>query len=226
MTKKILVCDDEPAIRSLLSYNLKKEGFIVVEAETGKEAIQRATTDAFDVILLDIMLPDVDGYTVCRSIQSIRQTPIIFLTAKDSEIDTVLGLELGADDYVTKPFSVRELIARIKTVSRRHKRLTHTTEEQRLGDLVVKFASRQVFVNNREVLLTPIEYELLSLLVQNHSKALHRQVILDVVWGTDFIGDARLIDVHVSHLRDKLQIPPQAAGYIETVRSIGYRLRG
>ncbi|QOR35753.1 response regulator transcription factor [Clostridium sp. 'deep sea'] len=229
MKNKILICDDEPSIRQLLKYNLVKSNYAVSEAVSAEEALLKIDKEHFDLLILDIMLPDMDGLELCGIIQQKYATPIIFLSAKDSEVDKIVGLELGGDDYLSKPFSVRELLARVKAVLRRvetkpKSRMRHYNSLV-IGQVVIDIDGRRVLKNNKEITLTSLEYELLVFLAKNKGKALHRHEIMDNVWGTTFVGDTRIIDVHVSHLRDKLNLEKDMDGYIETVRGIGYRLR-
>ncbi len=230
MNKKILVCDDEPAIRKLIEYNLTKSNYEVSAAGSGEEALELAAAQHFDLAILDIMLPGMDGLTLCLELQRHRKIPVIFLSAKDTELDKIVGLELGADDYLSKPFSIRELLARVKAVLRRFEGVNqqgseHDRHDLVFGDVTLNPATRIVRNDGNEVNLTSLEFDLLHYLAQNCGKALHRNEIMDRVWGTDFIGDSRIIDVHISHLREKLNIPKSSDGYIETVRGIGYRMR-
>lgn len=221
---KILAVDDEESIRELLAVQLKKNGYEAVTAADGREALAKA--QGTDLILLDVMMPELDGFEVCRRLKADRATmaiPVIMLTAKAEEIDKVLGLELGADDYLSKPFSMRELMARIKAVLRR---AGHSAAEQqvlRIGSLQLDFASYQASLQNEPLSLTPKEFELLKMLVTNPGKAFSRDELLEHVWGYDYYGDTRTVDVHIRHLRAKLAADPKLAAGIETVRSIGYR---
>lgn len=222
---KILAVDDEESIRELLAVQLKKNGYEAVTAADGREALAKA--QGTDLILLDVMMPELDGFEVCRRLKADRATmaiPVIMLTAKAEEIDKVLGLELGADDYLSKPFSMRELMARIKAVLRRagHSR---ATEQQilRIGSLQLDFASYQASLRNELLSLTPKEFELLKMLVTSPGKAFSRDELLEHVWGYEYYGDTRTVDVHIRHLRAKLSADPELAACIETVRSIGYR---
>ena len=225
---QILVVDDEAPIRELLSFNLKKSGYEVEMAADGRTALQKAPEA--DLVLLDIMLPEVDGLEVCRQLKADPQTsgiPIIMLTAKAEEIDRVLGLELGADDYVVKPFSMRELLARVKAVLRRstkdgHKDKSHE-EALTIGGLRLDFSSYQAWLHDKPIALTPKEYELLKLLVTNPGRAFSRDELLERIWGYEYYGDTRTVDVHIRHLRAKLKGDENISKAIETVRGIGYR---
>ena len=225
---QILVVDDEAPIRELLSFNLKKSGYEVEMAADGRTALPKAPEA--DLVLLDIMLPEVDGLEVCRQLKADPQTsgiPIIMLTAKAEEIDRVLGLELGADDYVVKPFSMRELLARVKAVLRRstkdgHKDKSHE-EALTIGGLRLDFSSYQAWLHDKPIALTPKEYELLKLLVTNPGRAFSRDELLERIWGYEYYGDTRTVDVHIRHLRAKLKGDENISKAIETVRGIGYR---
>ena len=225
---QILVVDDEASIRELLSFNLKKNGYSVETAADGREALAKAA--GMDLVLLDIMLPEVDGLEVCRRLKADLQTsgiPIIMLTAKAEEIDRVLGLELGADDYVIKPFSMRELLARVKAVLRRSAKDSQSEkgreETLKIGGLRLDFSSYQAWLHDEPIALTPKEYELLKLLVTNPGRAFTRDELLERIWGYEYYGDTRTVDVHIRHLRAKLKGDENISKAIETVRGIGYR---
>lgn len=227
---QILVVDDEAPIRELLSFNLKKSGYKVEMAADGRTALQKAPEA--DLVLLDIMLPEVDGLEVCRQLKVDPQTsgiPIIMLTAKAEEIDRVLGLELGADDYVVKPFSMRELLARVKAVLRRSAAASSAGRDEAreesltIGGLRLDFSSYQAWLHDEPVALTPKEYELLKLLVTNPGRAFSRDELLERIWGYEYYGDTRTVDVHIRHLRAKLKDDPTVSDAIETVRGVGYR---
>ncbi|MCB5725190.1 winged helix-turn-helix domain-containing protein [Mitsuokella jalaludinii] len=225
---QILVVDDEASIRELLSFNLKKNGYSVETAADGREALAKAA--GMDLVLLDIMLPEVDGLEVCRRLKADPQTsgiPIIMLTAKAEEIDRVLGLELGADDYVVKPFSMRELLARVKAVLRRFAKDSQNEkgreETLKIGGLRLDFSSYQAWLHDEPIALTPKEYELLKLLVTNPGRAFTRDELLERIWGYEYYGDTRTVDVHIRHLRAKLKGDENISKAIETVRGIGYR---
>ena len=225
MQYKILVVDDEQSIRELITFNLEKAGYQVLCAEDGLEAL-KLIQDKVDLVVLDLMLPEVDGLEVCRRLKGEQQTagiPVIMLTAKDEEIDKILGLELGADDYLTKPFSPRELVARIKAVLRRSSKESSTMGQLIVGDLRMDFNSYEVFLGKESLELTPKEYELLKLFLTNIGKAYSREQLLDQIWGYEYYGDTRTVDVHIRHLRAKLSGDPKLSEAIETVRGVGYR---
>tara|TARA_B100001146_G_scaffold217579_1_gene222305 strand:+ start:569 stop:1279 length:711 start_codon:yes stop_codon:yes gene_type:complete len=229
--KSILVVEDDPNIQEALRYSLEKENYNLILANDGNLALQLARDQKPDLVLLDLMLPGIDGLAVCKGIRSENDVPIIMLTAKTEEIDKVLGLELGADDYITKPFSMRELIARIK-IQLRHsisKEINSRTAKSAVldsGNLVIDTYSYTAKLNGKELNLRPREFNLLTFLMQNKSKALSRYQILDALWGHDYIGDTRTVDVHVRWLRQKLEPNPNKPLRIVTVRGIGYRFDG
>lgn len=225
--QKVLVVDDEDNIRMLVKFNLEKADYEVFEAEDGRKAVEMATDLLPDIVILDLMLPGIDGLEVCRNLKRNPRTaalPIIMLTAKSDEIDRVIGLELGADDYMTKPFSQRELVARIKAVLRRSNVLAGTGEELVLGRLRMNFSQYEAWLDNEKLELTPKEYEMLKLLAENAGKVFSREQLLEKIWGYEYFGDTRTVDVHVRHLRAKLERVPEMAEAIETVRGVGYRL--
>jgi len=225
--KKILVVDDEPTLVATLKYNLERDGFEVVTADDGASALNLARSHRPDLVLLDLMLPGLDGFEVCRILRRETQAPILMLTAKGDEIDKVVGLELGADDYVTKPFSMRELIARVRAVLRRADiRPDGEREVLNSGDLSVDLAKREAARSGQAVPLKPKEFELLAFLMQNRRRAFTREQLLNQIWGYDFAGDTRTVDVHVSWLRQKIEDEPQKPARIVTVRGVGYRFDG
>ncbi len=225
MAETILVVDDEESIRELVQLNLRKAGYRTAAAATGAECLARVAEGRPDLVILDIMLPDTDGLTLCRVLRRDTAVPVIFLTARDDEVDRVLGLELGADDYVTKPFSPRELVARVRAVLRRagENGAPRSPEALTAGDLVVDLARHEARRAGRPVPLTPKEFELLAFLVRHAGQALSRDRLLDSVWGADYFGDVRIVDVHVRHLREKIEADPANPVYIKTVRGVGYR---
>ena len=225
---KILIVEDEANIRQLVRYNLKKEGFQVLEATDGAQGLQSAQREKPDLVLLDLMLPELDGLEVCRRLKGNPATaalPIIMLTARAEEVDKIIGLELGADDYMTKPFSPRELTARIKAVLRRSQKETTLPGELQVGRLRFNFSRYEVSMGGMKLELTPKEYELLKMLATNLGKVFTREQLLEKVWGYEYFGDTRTVDVHVRHLRAKLAAEPETADMLETVRGFGYRLR-
>jgi len=225
---RILLVDDEQSVQKLLSYPLRKEGYEVVPALDGEEALERCRGQNFDLIVLDVMLPKLDGFDVCRQIRAQSSVPIIMLTAKAEEFDKVLGLELGADDYITKPFSMREFRSRVKAVLRRSDLLR---EEQRdeeplsAGDLAIDFAKRTVEIRGEPVRLTYVEFEILSILARNPGRVFSRTMILDRLWGDSSYRDPRTIDVHIRHLREKIERDPKDPEFLFTVRGVGYHFR-
>jgi len=229
----ILVVEDDATLRELLKYNLQKEGYGVLTAKDGAEALELFNKNAPHLILLDIMLPVMSGIEVCRIVRGKSQVPIIMLTAKTEEIDRVVGLELGADDYVTKPFSMRELIARIKAVLRRSEAgkdlgaaPAKTPELFKAGDISIDLIAHVVLNKGKEVELNPKEFELLALLLQNRGQVISREQILRKVWGYDYIGNDRTVDVHMRWIRRKLEADPENPRYLVTVRGYGYKFAG
>ena len=223
---KILVVDDEEHILELIRYNLNASGYEVIEASDGYDAVNKAINKVPDLILLDLMLPGKDGYDVCRELRSNGKTkvvPIIMLTAKSEEIDKILGLELGADDYITKPFSVRELMARVKAVLRRYTKALESSEKFIFGDIEADFENHSVICGGEKIEVTLKEYELLEVLVKNRGKILTREMLLDKVWGYEYIGESRTVDVHIRYLRKKVEKDDKNPKFIETIRGVGYR---
>ncbi len=223
MKQKILIVDDEPDVLDLVKTNLTNAGFFVATADDGEEALKKANSLIPDLILLDLMLPQVDGLEVCKILRrsdATRDIPIIMLTAKASEIDRVLGLELGADDYVTKPFSPRELVLRVKALLRRGKTADDSSEQIRIGALLIDIPRHSVHVQNRPVELTATEFKLLTLLAQRRGRVLTRELLLRDVWEYDATIDSRTVDTHMRRLREKLGV---AARHLDTVRGVGYR---
>ena len=225
---RILLVDDEQSVQTLLAYPLRKEGYEVVPALNGQEALERLDDESFDLVVLDVMLPRVDGFEVCRQLRARSAVPIIMLTAKAEEFDTVLGLELGADDYITKPFSVREFRSRVKAVLRRAERVPEEyRDEQPLehGDLRVDFAKRSVTVRGQPVTLTYVEFEILAILARSPGRVFSRTALLERLWGDAAYRDPRTIDVHIRHLREKLERDPKDPEYLFTDRGVGYHFR-
>jgi len=228
MSPRILVVDDEPAVSDLLAYNLHKAGYEVMLAADGREALRLARQSGPDLILLDLMIPEVDGLDVCRELRKRGNVPIIMVTARGEEIDRVVGLELGADDYVAKPFSVRELLARIKAVLRRANADPAAEEASLLsglGGLALDVERRAVQVGERTLELSRLEFDLLHLLLLNAGRVLTRERLLEQAWGYDFVGDTRAVDSAIKRLRAKLRAASPEADAIEAVRGIGYRYR-
>src|SRR5947209_595188 len=226
--RTILIVEDDRNLAETLVYNLKHEGFETGIARTGLEAIALTRTQQPDLVLLDIMLPELDGFEVCRAVRTTSAVPIIMLTARDDEVDRVLGLELGADDYVVKPFSLRELLARIRSNLRRVELSSGVEAQQPLsiGGLQVDPASRIVQGNGRELHLLPREFDLLLQLMLNRGIVLSRNQLLEKVWGPDYFGDARTVDVHVRRLRMKIEPNPADPVYIRTIYGVGYTFDG
>ena len=224
---QVLVVDDEEHIVELLKFNLENTGYKVITANNGNDAISLAKENKPDLVLLDLMLPGMDGFDVCKEIKrnaETRKTAIIMLTAKGEEFDKILGLELGADDYITKPFSIRELLARVKAVLRRS--ASAKTEEINVfesGHLSVNFERHEVKVNGEKVDMTLKEFELLEILIKNRGKILQRETLLDKVWGYEYIGETRTVDVHIRYLRKKIEKDDKNPKFIETIRGVGYR---
>lgn len=236
MPEKILIVEDEKALQETLAYNLTREGYEPTVAGDGNTAITKAREIHPDLILLDIMLPGKDGFEVCRVLRQEMNSPILMLTARDEEIDRVVGLEVGADDYMTKPFSMRELIARVKAMLRRVRLIreeVQTTEksesekeELRCGNLVIDFKRREAIISGKVLELKPKEYDLLLYFMQHQARALSRDALLEQVWGWDFTGDSRTVDVHIRWLREKIEVDPSKPVRIVTVRGAGYRFEG
>jgi DNA-binding response OmpR family regulator len=225
---RILLVDDELSVQKLLTYPLRKEGYDVIPALDGREALERLRDDNFDLVVLDVMLPRMDGFDVCRAIRSRSTVPIIMLTAKTEETDKVLGLELGADDYITKPFSVREFRSRVKAVLRRAALAQPETQFEEpidAGDLQIDFEKRSVVVRDEPAQLTYVEFEILAALAHAPGRVFSRTMLLERVWGDAAYRDPRTIDVHIRHLREKLEAEPKTPELILTVRGVGYRFR-
>ena len=223
--QKVLIVDDEVSIQELIRFNLDQAGFDTEVASDGLEAIEMFESYRPDLIVLDLMLPGKDGYDVCKEIRRTSNVPIIMLTAKETELERVLGLELGADDYMTKPFSPLELVARIKAVLRRASgQETQDENEYKVGNIFLQVDTREVKVHDEPVDLTRKEFDLLHIFMQNMGKVLTREVLLQKVWGYEYEGETRTVDVHIRHLRRKLG--PEGETRIETIHGVGYKLRG
>src|SRR4051812_19118239 len=225
----ILLVDDEDSVQKLLAYPLERDGFRVVQARDGQEALDRFAEQHVDLVVLDVMLPKLDGLEVCKRLRASSSVPIIMLTARDDELDKVIGLELGADDYITKPFSIREFRSRVRALLRRA-RATQTSTEQGIeriehDELVIDVPRRTVLVRGEPVQLTFVEFELLRTLAAQPGRVFSRRMLLEALWKSADYRDPRTIDVHVRHLREKLEREPRTPEYILTVRGVGYRFR-
>lgn len=224
--EKVLIVDDEEHIVELLQFNLVNAGYKVITANNGLDALKKVKENKPDLLLLDLMLPGMDGLDVCKEIKRDKETSktsIIMLTAKSEELDKILGLELGADDYITKPFSIRELLARVKAVLRRSSSDEISEEIYEIGRLKVDFERHEVLINNEKVELTLKEFELLEILIKNKGKILRRETLLDKVWEYEYIGETRTVDVHIRYLRKKVEDDDKNPKFIETIRGVGYR---
>jgi two-component system response regulator RegX3 len=226
VSHRILLADDEPAILDAVSYALKREGFEVEIARDGEQALAAARSDRYDIAVLDIMMPRLSGTDVCRTLRAESDIPIVLLTAKDAELDRVLGLELGADDYVTKPFSMAELVSRIRAILRRREmdRAAGPAPTVRVGGVEIDLARHQVRVDGRPVDLTPSEFKLLTMLAEQPERVFTRRQIMENLWQSTYVGDERASDVHISNLRRKIEADPAHPTRILTVRGIGYKL--
>lgn len=233
---KLLVIEDEKVLRETLAYNLSSQGFTVDTAEDGIKAMEAFSSSEFDLLILDVMLPGIDGFEICRRVRQQSNVPILMLTARDEEIDRVVGLEVGADDYMGKPFSMRELIARVRAMLRRVELLRQEmkpiayqeADNQiiRIGDLLINPDRREVQLHDKIIDLKPKEFDLLLYMAQNRGKALTRERILEQVWGWDYVGESRTVDVHIRWLREKLESDPAHPKILVTVHGIGYRFEG
>lgn len=236
MTQKVLVVEDEPTLLETLEYNLAHQDYEVLTAENGQTALKLARRERPDVIILDIMLPGIDGIEVCRVLRQEMSVPILMLTARDEEVDKIVGLEVGADDYMTKPFSMRELMARVKALLRRERLIREELSVEDSGptksrplvfdDLFINLARREVTLAGESLRLKPREYELLVFLARNRGMVLSRDLILERVWGWDYGGGSRTVDVHIHWLREKIEPDPKNPTRIVTVRGVGYRFEG
>jgi len=225
--KRVLVVDDEPTLVATVKYNLEREGYSVTTAADGETALSRAREERPDLVILDVMLPVIDGFEVCRLLRRDMSVPILMLTAKTEEVDRVVGLEIGADDYVTKPFSMRELIARVRALLRRSKAgAAEQAETVSSGDLQIDLRSRAASRSGEVLTLKPKELELLTFFLRNRGRAFTREQLLDQIWGYDFVGGTRTVDVHVSWLRQKIEDEPARPTRLVTVRGTGYRFDG
>ena len=231
---KILIVEDEDTLREMLQYNFETEGYDVITSADGRTAIALARSETPDLVILDVMLPEVDGFEVCRTLRQEMTTPILMLTAKEEEIDKVLGLELGADDYMTKPFSMRELLARVRAMLRRTEMMRPDIKQpekdssvtMRAGDIEIDFERCRVSKGGAPVDVTPKEFELLACLMKSRGRVCSRDYLLQEIWGYDFEGDTRTVDVHIRWLRQKIESNPQKPEYLITVRGTGCKLGG
>lgn len=221
----ILIVEDDPTVRDTLALNLRAEGYEVHTAEDGEIGLQQARELDLDLIVLDIMLPHLDGLTVCRLLRRESQVPIILLTARGTETDKIIGLETGADDYIVKPFSLGEFLARVRAALRRG-RTALSSGELISGDLRLDFVGRRIYKGDREIQLAPREFDLLTTLMRNRGAVLTRELLLASVWGDDYVGDDRTVDVHIRWLRKKIESDPSKPERISTVRGVGYRFEG
>ncbi|SKA76094.1 two-component system, OmpR family, alkaline phosphatase synthesis response regulator PhoP [Clostridium sp. USBA 49] len=222
---KILIVDDEEHIQELIKFNLENVGYKVICAGNGIDALKLIKNEKPDLVLLDVMLPEKDGYDVCKEVRkdiSVSNIPIIMITAKSEELDKILGLELGADDYITKPFSIRELLARVKAVLRRTSN-NPIDKIFKFDSIVIDFENHEVTKDGKKIELTLKEFEVLEILIKNKGRVITREFLLDKVWGYDFIGETRTVDVHIRHLRQKIEYDDKSPKYIETIRGVGYR---
>jgi two-component system alkaline phosphatase synthesis response regulator PhoP len=234
--KKVLIIEDEQSILKLLSYNLEQEGYTVEGTMDGQEGLTLALENNYDMILLDLMLPNTDGMEICRKLRQEKvEVPIIMLTAKDTEIDKILGLEIGADDYITKPFSPREVIARMKAIFRRYRQIPTTADEADeemkedeevviVGEIEIYPEQYEVIIRDKSIDLTPKEFDLLLYLARRTGRILSREQLLNAIWNYDFAGETRIVDVHISHLREKIEQNTKKPEYIITARGFGYKL--
>lgn len=221
----ILVVEDEATVRETLALNLRAEGYEVLTAENGEIGLRMARETNLDLIVLDVMLPELDGLTVCRVLRKEGNVPIILLTARGTETDKIVGLESGADDYIVKPFSLGEFLARVRAALRRGRSMAPSTDLIS-GDLRLDLVSRRVYLMEEELQLAPREFELLATLMRNQGAVLTRELLLTQVWGDNFIGESRTVDVHINWLRQKIETDPSSPERIQTVRGVGYRFEG
>jgi two-component system response regulator RegX3 len=226
VSERILVVDDEPAIVDAVSYALRSEGFDVDSRSDGEGALEAALTDAYDLVILDLRLPGLSGIEICRRVRAASEVPILILSARDAEVDRVLGLEAGADDYVTKPFSIAELVSRVRAIFRRRDldRSGSGFAVRSVGGLRIDLARHRVTVDGRSVDLTPTEFKLLALLAQDPGRVFGRREVMQHLWDSTYVGDERACDVHVSKLRRKIEQDPEEPRRLVTVRGVGYRL--
>ena len=225
MSKRVLVVDDEKLIVKGIRFSLEQDGMEVDCAYDGEEALQKAKEKEYDIILLDVMLPKLTGFEVCQQIRDFSNVPVVMLTAKGEDMDKILGLEYGADDYITKPFNILEVKARIKAIMRRTNRKEKTQEEEKIiegKDMRLDREGRRVYISGREINLTAKEFEVLELLMTNPNKVYSREALLKIVWGSDYPGDVRTVDVHIRRLREKIESNPSEPQYVHTKWGVGY----
>lgn len=224
--KKVLLVEDDETMRKTLAYNLDKEGYKVLQTGDGAEALNVARDETPDLIVLDVMLPSLDGLSICRILRKESDVPIVMLTARDSEVDRIVGLEIGADDYITKPFSLGEFLARVRAVLRRSPNARSVTDQLESNDLVLDLIARRAFREDNELRLTHKEFDLLASLMRNKGAVLSRDLLLEKVWGYEYSGETKTVDVHVRWLREKIEDTPSQPKRIVTVRGVGYRFEG
>lgn len=225
MTHTILLIEDDATLAETLRFNMEREGYTVLAADDGIHGLELARRESPELLILDVMLPRLDGFSVCRILRQESDIPIIMLTARQDEVDRIAGLELGADDYVSKPFSLGELLARVRAILRRTERRATPPNREMLeaGDICIDARSRRAWRSDTELTLSQKEFDLLTCLVRNRGIALSRDLLLERVWGFDFLGDSRTVDVHIRWLREKIELQPASPRYIQTVRGVGYR---
>ena len=229
MSRRVLVVDDEKLIVKGIRFSLEQDGYDVDCAYDGEEALKLAKENAYDIILLDVMLPKYDGFEVCQQIREYSDVPIIMLTAKGDDMDKILGLDYGADDYITKPFNILEVKARIKAIMRRISKQNKDQENEKVivkGEMKIDCESRRVVIAGKEINLTAKEFDLLELLAMNPNKVYSRENLLNIVWGYEYTGDARTVDVHIRRLREKIETNPSDPKYVYTKWGVGYYFRG
>lgn len=229
MARKILVVDDEKLIVKGIKFSLEQDGFQVDAAYDGEEAVNKVKENTYDIMLLDVMLPKIDGFEVCRQVREFSDIPIIMLTAKGDDMDKILGLEYGADDYITKPFNILEVKARIKVITRRMDKTEHKNKDSKVivkGDMRIDCDSHRVLIQDKEINLTAKEFDLLEILALNPNKVFSRDDLLNIVWGYEYPGDARTVDVHIRRLREKIETNPSDPKYVHTKWGVGYYFRG
>lgn len=226
MNKKVLLVEDDPNMRKSLMYNLEKEGYTVVQTGDGAEALELARDQNPDLVVLDIMLPNLDGLSICRILRNESDTPIVMLTARDSEVDRIVGLEIGADDYIVKPFSLGEFLARVRAVLRRSPSTHAVNDQLESSDLKLDLIGRKASRGSDELRLTHKEFDLLAMLMRNKGAVLSRDLLLERVWGYEYSGETKTVDVHVRWLREKIEEDPSQPRRIVTVRGVGYRFEG